>query len=120
MTQTSLGGGVELSSKRACKREFLEEMERAVPWAELVALVQAHQSPKGHGRPSFAIENMLRIHFLQQWFNLSDPAMERCCMTRPFQPLRTARCQQSLPANFGNSQRHSQREKSTAAARHGG
>ncbi|THU03971.1 IS5 family transposase [Lampropedia puyangensis] len=83
MKQTSLGSGFELSSKRTRKREFLEEMERVVPWAELVALVQAHQSPKGHGRPSFAIETMLRIHFLQQWFNLSDPAMEEALYDTP-------------------------------------
>ncbi|THT94754.1 transposase, partial [Lampropedia puyangensis] len=83
MKQTSLGSGFELSSKRTRKREFLEEMERVVPWAELVALVQFHQSVKGHGRPSFAIETMLRIHFLQQWFNLSDPAMEEALYDTP-------------------------------------
>ncbi len=77
MRQISLGGtGFEVSNKRTRKREFLEEMNRAVPWAQLVALI-APQAPSAKtGRPPFAVEIMLRIHFLQQWFNLSDPAME--------------------------------------------
>ncbi len=49
-----------------------------VPWSDLVALVTPHAPhPGAKGeRPPFAVETMLRIHFLQQWFNLSDPAME--------------------------------------------
>jgi transposase, IS5 family len=47
-----------------------------VPWAALVELIDPHY-PKGKtGRPPMGIETMLRIHFLQQWFGLSDPAME--------------------------------------------
>jgi IS5 family transposase len=47
-----------------------------VPWAELIALIEPHY-PKGKtGRPPMGIATMLRIHFLQQWFGLSDPAME--------------------------------------------
>jgi transposase, IS5 family len=80
MKQISLATtGYELISKRTRKRIFLEEMNLVVPWTELVGLIQAHSSPeptsKG-GRPAFRIETMLRIHFLQQWFGLSDPAME--------------------------------------------
>lgn len=74
MRQTDLG--LNLSSKRTRKRQFLDEMERVVPWSELVALIEPHY-PKGKtGRPPFGIPVMLRIHFLQQWFGLSDPAME--------------------------------------------
>jgi IS5 family transposase len=45
------------------------------------------------GRPPFAVETMLRIHFLQQWFNLSDPAMEEACTTW--------RCSASSPGWMG-------------------
>jgi IS5 family transposase len=74
MKQTDLG--LNLTTKRTRKREFLDEMNRVVPWADLVALV-APFAPEGKkGRPPFAVETMLRIHFMQQWFGLSDPAME--------------------------------------------
>ena len=75
----SLGGsGFERKTKRTRKREFLDEMNLVVPWAELVSLIAPHAPAPGAkgGRPPFAVEAMLRIHFLQQWFNLSDPAME--------------------------------------------
>ena len=75
----SLGeSGYERKTKRTRKREFLDEMNLVVPWAELVALIAPHAPALGAkgGRPPFAVETMLRIHFLQQWFNLSDPAME--------------------------------------------
>jgi IS5 family transposase len=84
MKQISLAtSGYELITKRTRKRIFLEEMNLVVPWTELVGLIQPHASPeptakltnKG-GRPAFRVETMLRIHFLQQWFGLSDPAME--------------------------------------------
>lgn len=65
------------SSKRTRKREFLDSMEKVVPWTDLVALVEPYQPDSGRrGQQPFAAETMLRIHFLQQWFNLSDPAME--------------------------------------------
>ena len=68
--------GFERVTKRKRKREFLEEMERVVPWSELQALIAPHY-PKGkNGRPPFGLEVMLRIHFMQHWFGLSDPAME--------------------------------------------
>ena len=68
--------GFELVHKRTRKREFLDEMELVVPWVELIELIEPH-APKGkNGRPPFAVSTMLRIHFMQQWFGLSDPAME--------------------------------------------
>ena len=74
MKQTSLGLGQ--SSKRTRRRVFLDEMDSVVPWSELVALISPYMPEGRRGRPPFAVEVMLRIHFMQQWFNLSDPAME--------------------------------------------
>ncbi|WP_019573952.1 IS5 family transposase [Curvibacter lanceolatus] len=74
MKQQSLGLGH--SNKRTRRRELLGEMEHVVPWAELVALVAPYMPEGRRGRPPFAVEPMLRVHFVQQWFNLSDPAME--------------------------------------------
>ena len=86
MKQMSLGTtGFERKTKRTRKREFLDEMNLVVPWAALVALIAPHapaRSPRG-GRPPFAVETLLRIHFLQQWFNLSDPAMEEALYDTP-------------------------------------
>ena len=77
MTQMSLATtGFELSSKRTRKRAFLDEMNLVVPWRELVALIEPRASVARTGRPAFALLTMLRIHFMQQWFGLSDPAME--------------------------------------------
>jgi len=74
MTQRRLG--LNLSTRKTRKREFLEEMERVVPWAVLVQIVEPHYPKAKTGRPPFGIQTMLRIHYLQQWFGLSDPAME--------------------------------------------
>jgi transposase, IS5 family len=84
MKQMSLGNnGFDLSSKRTRKREFLDEMQRVVPWAELTTLIEPHY-PKGKtGRPPFGIATMLRIHFMQQWFGLSDQSMEEDLHDRP-------------------------------------
>jgi IS5 family transposase len=74
MKQTDLG--LNLRTKRTRKREFLAQMERVVPWTALVELVMPYAPEGKKGRPPFAVEAMLRIHFMQQWFTLSDPAME--------------------------------------------
>lgn len=74
MKQADLG--LNLTTKRTRKREFLAEMERVVPWAALVTLITPYAPEGKRGRPPFAVETMLRIHFMQQWFTLSDPAME--------------------------------------------
>jgi len=71
-----LGLGLNLSTKKTRKREFLEEMECVVPWGVLVQIVEPHYPKAKTGRPPFGIETMLRIHYLQQWFGLSDLAME--------------------------------------------
>ena len=74
MKQADLG--LNLTTKRTRKREFLAQMERVVPWAALVQLVTPHAPEGRKGRPPFSVETMLRVHFMQQWFTLSDPAME--------------------------------------------
>jgi IS5 family transposase len=68
--------GFERYTKKTRRQIFLEEMERVVPWRELCALVEPHYPKPGNGRPPVGVERMLRIYFLQQWFNLSDPAVE--------------------------------------------
>ena len=78
-----LGLGLNLSTKKTRKREFLEEMDKVVPWAVLVQIVEPHSPKAKTGRPPFAIETMLRIHYLQQWFALSDPAMEEALHDMP-------------------------------------
>jgi len=76
VSMKQLGLGLNLSTKKTRKREFLEEMERVVPWDVLVQLVEPHCPRAKTGRPPFAVATLLRIHYMQQWFGLSDPAME--------------------------------------------
>ena len=84
MKQMSLGErGFELKIKRTGKREFLDEMNLIVPWAELVGLIAPHAPTGKTGRPPFAVSTLLRIHFMQQWFGLSDPAMEEALYDVP-------------------------------------
>lgn len=64
MKQASLESN--LNAKKTRKREFLEQMERVVPWAELVTLIAPHYPEGRTRRPPFALETMLRTHFLQQ------------------------------------------------------
>ena len=68
--------GFERYARKTRRERFLEEMEQVVPWSELERLVGPHY-PKGeNGRPPVGLDIMLRIYFLQQWFNLSDPGAE--------------------------------------------
>jgi IS5 family transposase len=75
MKQGSLGLG-NATTRRTRKATFLAEMERVVPWGALVELVAPYAPEGRRGRPPFSVQTMLRIHFMQQWFTLSDPAME--------------------------------------------
>ena len=75
--------GLNLSTRRTRKAVFLDEMELVVPWRELIALIAAASPVASTGRPPFAHETMLRIHFLQQWFGLSDLAMEEALFETP-------------------------------------
>jgi IS5 family transposase len=77
MKQTTFAStGFELVTKRTRKREFLEEMNLVVPWKELTGLIKPFAPASKTGRPPFPIATMLRVHLMQQWFGLSDPAME--------------------------------------------
>jgi len=75
--------GFEKYGRKSKRERFLEEMEQIVPWAELQALVEPYY-PKGeNGRPPIGLSIMLRVYFLQQWFNLSDPGAEDALYESP-------------------------------------
>ena len=75
--QTLADQGFERYRKRTRKDQFLEDMERIIPWRELCEVIEPfYPKQDGPGRPPIGLERMLRIHFLQHWFNLSDPAVE--------------------------------------------
>jgi transposase, IS5 family len=75
--------GFDKYGRKSKREQFLDEMERVVPWAQLQALVEAHY-PKGeNGRPPVGLSIMLRVYFLQQWFNLSDPGAEEALYESP-------------------------------------
>jgi len=63
-------------AKTTRRAKFLDEMDRILPWQQLCGLVQVHYPTGEGGRPPIDLERMLRIYFLQQWFNLSDPGVE--------------------------------------------
>jgi transposase, IS5 family len=65
------------SKGKVTRRErFLAEMDAVIPWSRLIALIEPHYPKAGQGRQPLGLEKMLRIYFLQQWFNLSDPQAE--------------------------------------------
>lgn len=77
MDQLTLATNTFEQYRKPTRREkFLAEMDRVVPWPELCALIEPFYPRAGNGRPPVGLERMLRIYFLQQWFNLSDPAAE--------------------------------------------
>jgi len=88
MKQISLGTGFERYTKNTRREQFLADMERIVPWAKLCAQIAPYYPKAGDGRPPKELEMMLRIYFLQQWFNLADPAVEEA--------LYDSRCMQAF------------------------
>jgi IS5 family transposase len=75
--QRTFAGLAWSAKKKVTRRErFLAEMDAVVPWAALVALIAPHYPKAGRGRQPLGVEKMLRVYFLQQWFNLSDPQAE--------------------------------------------
>ena len=78
MRQQTLAEGTFECYRKATRRElFLSEMEQVIPWGELCKVIEPfYPRTEGAGRPPVGLERMLRIHFLQHWFNLSDPAVE--------------------------------------------
>src|ERR1700752_1030265 len=83
MKQLTLAAvGFERYAKTTRRAAFLAELERVVPWSALCALIEPFYPKPGNGRPPVGVERMLRIYFLQQWFNLSDPAVEEALSIR--------------------------------------
>ncbi|MEQ7825429.1 IS5 family transposase [Xanthomonas hortorum pv. hederae] len=76
--QLTFGDAEGLGKRKQTRREiFLAEMEQVVPWQHLLGLIEPHYPVSGRpGRQPYALATMLRIHLLQQWYALSDPAME--------------------------------------------
>ena len=81
MKQATLS--LDLSVKKTRKQVFLDQMDQVVPWAALVGLIAPYYPEGKTGRPPFSLMTMLRIHFMQQWFTLSDPAMEEAFFDTP-------------------------------------
>jgi transposase, IS5 family len=79
----AVAAGFERYGRQSRRAEFLAQMNVVVPWAKLVELIKPHYPDTGKGRPPVGIERMLRIYFLQQWFNLSDPAVEDALYESP-------------------------------------
>ena len=75
--QTLSTSGFEKYRKKTRKEQFLNEMEQIIPWKALCKVIKPYYpKPRGAGRRPIGIERMLRIHFLQHWFELSDPSAE--------------------------------------------
>ena len=74
------GAGFE-QYRRPTKRDmFLATMEQIVPWQELCAVIEPHYPKAGNGRPPIGLERMLRMYFVQHWFNLADEACEEALL----------------------------------------
>lgn len=76
MTASFASLAYENKKKQTRRERFLEEMDKVIPWGELLKLIKGHYPKAGNGRQPMPIERMLRIYFMQQWYGLSDPAME--------------------------------------------
>lgn len=77
MKQTTFASAAWDKKGKVTRRErFLGEMDRVVPWGKILELIEPHYPKAGNGTQPMPMERMLRIYFMQQWFNLSDPAME--------------------------------------------
>ncbi len=83
--QLTFGDGEGLGQRKRTRREvFLAEMDQVVPWKTLLALIDPHYPKMGRpGRQPYPLATMLRIHFLQQWYALSDPSMEEALYEIP-------------------------------------
>src|SRR5665648_282165 len=87
MTQLSFATLDHQNKKKRTKREiFLAELDAVVPWAQLFDLIEPHYAKIGNGRRPYPLAVMLRIYFLQQWYQLSDPGAEEALYD--IQPMR--------------------------------
>jgi transposase, IS5 family len=73
---TFASAAYDRAGKVTRRERFLSEMDQVIPWGSLLALIEPHYSKAGNGTQPMPMQRMLRIYFMQQWFNLSDPAME--------------------------------------------
>ena len=77
MSQMSFSDAEYASKRKKTRREvFLAEMEQVVPWKSLLNLIEPFYPLAGRGRHPYPLSTMLRVHLMQNWFGLSDPAME--------------------------------------------
>lgn len=88
MDQMSFGDAEYASKRKKTRRElFLEEMEQVVPWKSLLNLIEPFYPIAGNGRHPYPLAKMLRVHLMQNWFGLSDPATEEALYE--ITPMRT-------------------------------
>lgn len=84
MSQISFADAEHASKKKLTRREvFLQEMEQVIPWKAFVKLIEPHYPVAGRGRKPYPLESMLRVHLMQNFFTLSDPAMEDALYDTP-------------------------------------
>ena len=77
MSQISFADAEHTGKRKKTRREiFLGEMEAVVPWKALLKVIEPHYPVAGRGRRPYPLASMLRVHLMQNWFALSDPAME--------------------------------------------
>jgi IS5 family transposase len=77
MKQTTFASAAWDRKGKVTRRErFLTEMDAVIPWTQLLGLIEPHYPKVGNGTQPMPMERMLRIYFMQNWFNLSDPAAE--------------------------------------------
>src|SRR5579872_1051292 len=77
MKQTTFASAAYDRKGKVTRRErFLTEMDQVIPWESILALIEPHYPKAGNGTQPMPMQRMLRIYFMQQWFNLSDPAAE--------------------------------------------
>lgn len=74
--QTFAGLAWQNKGKKTRRERFLAEMDAIIPWRQLMEVIEPYYPKAGNGRPPLGLEKMLRIYFLQIWFNLSDPGAE--------------------------------------------
>lgn len=77
MKQISFADAEYAGKRKKTRREvFLDEMEQVVPWKALLKVIEPFYPVAGNGRRPYPLATMLRVHLMQNWFALSDPAME--------------------------------------------
>ena len=77
MSRISFSDAEYAGKRKKTRREvFLDEMDVVVPWKALLGLIEPHYPVAGRGRRPYPLQAMLRVHLMQNWFALSDPAME--------------------------------------------